>query len=531
MPALGSLQPDPRLSPAGFGDDIDALLRARLRLLSGLLAILGLALLVVGRAAAAAALGSQEFFTVQARDHVVVSALLLVAATHFWLRREALRASHLAAVDAAVFLVASGTLVAVYVIEYEGGPWRVIPLLLLFMLARAVLIPSTARRTLVVSSPAVLGIAACQLAHGTSYLATNLYYSEEAFRWAFVWDQAILWAGVGVAMLISLIHHRLRLETFKARRLGQYVVETRIARGAMGELYRATHALLKRPTAIKVVRPEIVSEETLRRFEHEVRQTCRLAHPNSVLIYDYGHTATGVFYYAMELLQGLNLEQVVEKAGPLPAGRVIHILAQACAALEEAHALGLIHRDIKPRNLMLCVHGGEYDFVKVLDFGLVKDLRSLDPSGTVAGTVCGSPETIAPEAIRGEAIGPAADLYALGAVACFLLTGAGVFNASTAAEYFYHHLHTEPIPPSELVRTVPADLEALLLECLRKDPSLRPGSARALRERLLGCRDARSWTREDATRWWQEIGATFTACADQRPATRAADLESRRPAP
>jgi serine/threonine-protein kinase len=426
-----------------------------------------------------------------------------VAAVHVVLRRRRFASPSLVAADVGTALLALVSLVAVYALGYEAGPWRVIPVLVLVILARAVLFPSTMRRTLLVSLVAPLGIGACQAAQGRVFVAEGVSYAGGGFWWAFVWDQAILWTAVGVAAVLSRMSYALRLEAFEARRLGQYVIERKIGEGSMGEVYLATHALLKRPTAIKLLRPELASKETIRRFEHEVRQSCRLAHPNTISIYDFGHTPDGVFFYAMELLDGEDLGEIVSRTGPMPPGRAIHVLMQACGALAEAHGKGLVHRDVKPKNLLLCVQGGEHDFVKLVDFGLVKDLRGAPASATLAGSVCGTPETIAPEAISGGPVGPAADIYALGVVGYFLLTGKGIFDASTALEYIAHHLRSDPIPPSARDPNVPKDLEAAMLRCLAKDPASRPASAEELRDALRSCRDAGTWRREDAAAWWR----------------------------
>jgi serine/threonine-protein kinase len=274
----------------------------------------------------------------------------------------------------------------------------------------------------------------------------------------------------------------------------------------MGEVYRATHALLKRPTAIKLLRPDAGGADRLARFENEVRQTSRLTHPNTVSIYDYGRTPEGTFYYAMELLEGLDLQEIVQRTGPMPPARTIHVLVQACNALAEAHDKGLVHRDLKPRNLILCERGGEWDVLKVVDFGLVKDLSGTDPSLTVAGAICGTPETVPPEAITGGTVGPAADLYSLACVGCYLLTGQGIFDAGSAAEYLTKHLHEQPVPPSRRNPDLPRDLEAVLLRCLRKEPTERFPDARALRRALEDCAEGGKWGPDEARAWWAAAG-------------------------
>jgi eukaryotic-like serine/threonine-protein kinase len=240
-----------------------------------------------------------------------------------------------------------------------------------------------------------------------------------------------------------------------------------------------------------------------------VQLTAMLTHPNTVAIYDYGRTPDGVFYYAMEFLDGINLEDLVRRYGPQPSGRVIYILRQVCRALSEAHALGLIHRDVKPANVILTVRGGEPDIVKVVDFGLVKWLESAGTAltATLDGgpILAGTPLYFAPEAISApEQVKAGSDLYSLGAVAYYLVTGQPLFEARTVME-LAHHLHTTPIAASaRLGRRIDPGLEAIIMQCLAKTPSERPASARALEESLAACAAAREWTDEDARRWWAD---------------------------
>ena len=229
--------------------------------------------------------------------------------------------------------------------------------------------------------------------------------------------------------------------------------------------------MLRRPTAIKLVPPEKAGPQQLMRFEREVQNTAELQHPNTIQIFDYGHSPDGVFYYAMEYLDGIDLDDLVERHGPQAPGRVVHILEQACAALTEAHDKGLVHRDIKPANIFLCHRGGIPDVVKVLDFGLVKELAT-DGGVTNVDVVAGTPAYLSPEAITApDTLGPAADIYALGAVGYFLLTGEPVFGGATVVEICGHHVHSAPPPPSERTAVnLSEQLEALILRCLAKKP-------------------------------------------------------------
>jgi eukaryotic-like serine/threonine-protein kinase len=322
------------------------------------------------------------------------------------------------------------------------------------------------------------------------------------------------WCAVSIALATvgSRTIFGLRTEAARVRRLGQYTLERQIGAGGMGVVYRARHAMLRRPTAIKLLPPDRAGEASLVRFEREVQITAQLSHPNTVAIYDYGRTPDGVFYYAMEYLDGVNLEDLVRLHGAQPPGRVVSILDQVCGALTEAHGRGLIHRDIKPANIILTERGGEPDVAKVVDFGLVKPYAADDPRLTVSapGVLTGTPLYLSPEAMTSpEAGDPRSDLYALAAVGYYLVTGRPVFEGRTVAEIIGHHLHTEPVPPSaRLGRQVPSDLEAVLMRCLRKDPDERPASARELRDGLRACGQVRPWTTVEAAAWWEAFRAT-----------------------
>jgi serine/threonine-protein kinase len=307
--------------------------------------------------------------------------------------------------------------------------------------------------------------------------------------------------------LISKEIYGLRTEVVKARRLGQYTLERLIGEGGMGAVYAARHARLRRPTALKLILPDRTGSESLARFEREVQLTSQLTHPNTVAIYDFGRTPDGVFYYAMEYIDGLSLEELVRQHGPQPEARVVHILTQAAGALTEAHAFGLIHRDVKPANILLCERTGSGDVVKLLDFGLVKDIRpGADPALTQRNAITGTPLYLAPEALTdASSVDHRADLYALGAVGYCLLTGTPPFQGRSAVEVCGHHLHTPPEPPSQrLGRAVHPGLEALLLACLAKAAAERPASARELQSRLGACASDLAWTPEDSQRCWQE---------------------------
>ena len=309
---------------------------------------------------------------------------------------------------------------------------------------------------------------------------------------------------------------RVRQAELKARQLGQYTLEEKLGEGGMGAVYRASHSMLRRPTAIKLMSAIQPNVRDLLRFEREVQLTSRLNHPNTITIFDYGRTPEGIFYYAMEYLPGIDLDRLVRETGQLPEARVVHILAQIAAALQEAHAIGLIHRDIKPANLMLCERGGLFDFIKVLDFGLVREAESGDPSLTIVGSITGSPQYISPEAIRNaNSADGRSDLYAVGAVAYFLLTGRAAFVGSTVAEILADHL-SRPLTTLSQSMTRPMDpiLEQLIVDCLAKNPSDRPANAAEFLDRLRKCASFGRWSNENARQWWHQHKSNVNLSTD-----------------
>jgi serine/threonine-protein kinase len=289
--------------------------------------------------------------------------------------------------------------------------------------------------------------------------------------------------------------------------LGQYRLGRRLGAGGMGEVFLAEHRFLKRACAVKRIRPEMAADPAYaRRFEREVSAVTRLSHPAAVQVYDYGRSDDGTLYYVMEYLPGLTLDGVVARAGPLPPGRVVFILRQLCGALAEAHGLGLVHRDVKPSNVLLGRVGGRADAAKLLDVGLVAETSSADTKLTAAGGLLGTPAYMSPEQARGGDAGPAADLYAVGGVGYFLLTGRPPFTADHPLALLHAH-QTEPlVPPSARAPGVPADVEAVIVRLLAKDPAARFGSAAAAAEALAGCRAVTTWTEADAAAWWAAAG-------------------------
>lgn len=321
----------------------------------------------------------------------------------------------------------------------------------------------------------------------------------------------IIGLGLSLALILTLAAIRKIRQDFRdavsniGRKLGPFELLYKIGGGGNGTVYRAKHALLKRPTAVKLMLPQFASSESAkRRFQNEVQITSSLRHPNTVAVFDFGQTPEGTLYYAMEYLNGVTLEDLVRISGPLPASRVICVLEQVCGSLREAHGQGLVHRDIKPTNIMLCEHGGVYDWVKVLDFGLVKDIQQDAPELTQGNALMGTPFYTAPELITDVSVfSPSSDLYALGGVAYYLLIGRNVFEGASAAEICAMHLHNQPVPPSQhSAREIPSDLEAIVMACLAKRPNERPRSAAEMSEMLARCKNYGAWTQKQAQEWW-----------------------------
>ncbi|QDU38946.1 Serine/threonine-protein kinase PknB [Maioricimonas rarisocia] len=331
--------------------------------------------------------------------------------------------------------------------------------------------------------------------------------------WDALWGTGLFDSGLhlGIASLIAIYgSHRfgaLQREAYDAQQLGMYTLREKLGSGGMGEVYHAEHHLLKRPCAIKLIRPERADDShTIARFESEVQATAKLSHPNTIEIYDYGYSDDGTFYYVMEYLPGMSLQQLVESTGPMEPARVIFLLRQVCSALQEAHTSGLIHRDLKPGNIFAAERGGLYDVAKLLDFGLVK---STDAGGDVTlsrdGMVLGSPQYAAPESTIGDGpIDARADIYSLGATAFYMLTGRPVFDGDRALKVVFAHVNQDPDRPSSLLDGIPDDLEAIVMKCLSKRPESRFASAVELEEALEACEDASGWSQQHAARWWRE---------------------------
>jgi len=316
---------------------------------------------------------------------------------------------------------------------------------------------------------------------------------------------------VGVAVVISYVMTRLSLQVARAKEMGSYKLGDLIGSGGMGEVYRATHRMLARPAAIKLLRPgvlakgnEAAAQLAVKRFWREAEAAASLRSQHTVELYDFGVMEDQTVYFVMELLDGMDLEALVRKTGPLPAGRVVYLLTQVCESLEEAHSRGLVHRDIKPANIHIGRMGLRHDYVKVLDFGLVKSVstNSEDTVGTMTGFTPGTPAYMAPEQAMGEKVDHRVDIYALGCVAYFMLTGLKVFEADTAFQMINRHLNDIPVPPSQRTELpIPEALEESVLSCLAKNPAQRPQSVADLGRAMLAV-ETEAWTEDSARQWW-----------------------------
>ncbi len=372
-----------------------------------------------------------------------------------------------------------------------------------------VVVPTTPRRALVTalaslsSVPVIIG-----LMMATGY--TSLRVEPALFFIGLVFPYLLV---AGMAYVGARVVYQLGTEVKRARELGSYRLEEKLGEGGMGEVWRARHLMLARPAAIKLIRRAEgdaragVSDEAARRFEREAQVIARLRSPHTVELFDFGRSEDGAFYYVMELLDGLDADSLVRRFGPIPSERAIYLLRQVCHSLSEAQSCGLVHRDIKPANIFLCRYGEEYDFVKVLDFGIVGSVRNAaDPAATQTAEhkVRGTPAFIAPEQAMGAAVDGRADIYATGCLAYWFLTGQLVFTGETPMALLMHHAKTMPARPSTRTdRPIPRALDELVLSCLAKDPGDRPQTARELSLRLAELNGASEWTQGRASSWWE----------------------------
>jgi serine/threonine-protein kinase len=387
---------------------------------------------------------------------------------------------------------------------YLGLSWVAIWVVLF-----TVVVPTAPRRALVA---ALASVSAVPVVIGLLIVsgATTLRLEAAEYFFGLVFPYLLV---VGMAYVGARVVYRLGTEVKRARELGSYFLEEKLGEGGMGEVWRARHRMLARPAAIKLIRHSLggdgqgaVSDEAVRRFEREAQVIARLRSPHTVDLFDFGVAADGVFYYVMELLDGLDADSLLRRHGPMPPERAIFLLRQVCHSLSEAESCGLVHRDIKPANIFVCRYGEEYDFVKVLDFGIVGGARqAADASGLQTGEnqIQGTPAFMAPEQAMGTGIDARADIYATGCLAYWLLTGEFVFSAETPMGQIMHHARTPPTPPSaRTAHPISAALDELVLSCLAKDPADRPQSARELSRRLGQVEGAEAWSQERAREWW-----------------------------
>jgi eukaryotic-like serine/threonine-protein kinase len=393
--------------------------------------------------------------------------------------------------------------IAVYA---TAPPWAGLSWVAVWMLGFTVIIPSPPRWALLAalgSASAVPVVAGVAMATAPSPVAiTPLRF--------FLLIVVPYWLVVLIAFVGAHLVHRLGAELKRARQLGAYRLVERLGQGGMGEVWRARHRFLVRPAAVKLIRVDVRQAhshqlaELQARFEREAQATASLRSPHTIQLYDFG-VAEGTFYYVMELLDGFDLEKLVDAFGPMPVERAVHVLTQVCHSLAEAHAEGLVHRDIKPSNVFVCRYGRDVDFVKVLDFGLVKTLdANSDIAVTVEHTLRGTPAFMAPEQVLGtQPVDGRSDIYALGCLAYWLVTGQMVFTGRTAMETITQHTHSAPVPPS--VRTeleIPEAFDRVVLTCLDKRPDMRPATAAILAQQLRAINTGRSWTPDVAAAWW-----------------------------
>ncbi|MEO8635512.1 MAG: protein kinase [Gemmatimonadales bacterium] len=395
--------------------------------------------------------------------------------------------------------------------------------LCILILAHPAILPTAPARTLLVSvvaasmDPVALGIAELR---GVAFEHSPYYL---------VWSFLPTYLCALIAVVPARIIRGLGQQVRRARELGSYRLEEVLGKGGMGEVYRATHHMLARPAAVKIIRPEVLGSSSpdharvmIERFRREAEASASLRSPHTINLYDFGIAHDGTFFLVMEMLEGLDLQTLVETFGPLPAERVVHLVSQACESLAEAHARGLIHRDIKPSNILTCRMGLTVDFVKVLDFGLVKaqgDAGRQDPLLTAPDATAGTPAYIAPEVVSGgTAMDHRVDIYALGCVTYWLLTGHLVFEGRNAVQLLVQHANAAPVPPSARIELdIPPALDAVVLACLAKNPADRPATASDLAAQLAAAVPGNRWTEERALRWWERhhpegVAAAPTSC-------------------
>lgn len=398
------------------------------------------------------------------------------------------------------------------------APW------MMLIFTYALFIPNSWQRAAAVLVP--MGIAPMAVLLAQRLHCPGFQECEASEQYSnYVSEQAIVIA-LNVAIAIVGVHliNQLRRQVFAAKQLGQYRLKQKLGSGGMGEVYLAEHQMMKRPCAIKLIKPDKAGDSrVLARFEREVRSTAKLSHWNSIDIFDYGNTADGTFYYVMEYLPGHNIGELVENGGPLPPARMVYLMKQVCAALAEAHGMGLVHRDIKPANIFCAYRGGEFDVAKLLDFGLAKPtVKTGEVHLTQEGAITGSPLFMSPEQATGERDADGrSDIYSLGAVMFYMLAGRPPFMYEAAMKVIVAHVSEEPPLVREFAPDAPLELEEIVIRCLEKDPDDRFQDVAALREALATVPLMDDWTHLMAAEWWK-----CKACPERKAMAAAAVEEA-----
>jgi serine/threonine-protein kinase len=486
-------------------------IQQRLALLARMIALITVAFLVVGMALTAVVGAESGPHPILTATIAHVSGLAILTAIWLVTRRGRLSLRTLEILDGAAIVGPCAAWAFFVTPDFLPSIFGAVVSVSLTVLARAIVVPSSAARTLRLSLLAVVPL----LGTMAWWMRTVASVDGQPPVVTAVFQTFLLGVVIVMATVASRIIYDLRKSVREANELGSYTLEEKLGAGGMGEVWRARHRFLVRTAAVKLIRPELLSSNRadprllLRRFEREARATAALRSPHTVQLYDFGQADDGALFYVMELLSGIDLENLVRRFGPVPAERAIHILRQVCHSLAEAHENGLTHRDIKPANIFVSCIGIDTDFVKVLDFGLVR-LHQDRPAAdqvklTADGTVGGTPAYAAPEIVLGnERYDHRVDIYSLGCVGYWLLTGQLVFEGDTPLRMMLSHAHTPPVRPHTRTELpIAADVEDIIMDCLEKDPARRPPSAAALAARLAACTLASAWTPERAERWWR----------------------------
>jgi eukaryotic-like serine/threonine-protein kinase len=496
------------------GDDF---IQERIALFAKLISLIALAFLVVNFVTGVAfAMPISQFIT-GSGNIAHMAGTLFIALVWLACRRGFFPMPVLELIDAAAAFGTCAAWAFLVDVRFPGSVQSAVTSVALTMLARAIIVPSTASRTLRLGLLCSVPTLATMLGWLDTMRSRGIDFPGMSYGplLTIIYQVLLLGTVIAMATVTTRVLYDLRRSVREARELGQYALEERLGTGGMGEVWRARHRFLVRAAAIKLIRPELLDASRgdpglpLRRFEREAMATAALRSPHTVQLYDFGQAEDGTLFYVMELLLGIDLEKLVARFGPVPPERAVHILKQVCHSLDEAHQNGLTHRDIKPANIFVNAVGSELDFVKVLDFGLVRlrpgqtgsDQVHLSADRPIGGT----PAYTAPEIARGQATyDHRVDIYAVGCVGYWLLTGKLVFEGDSVMKMVIDHAHSPP--PRMQTRTeqsIPAELEKIIVDCLEKDPAKRPSTAAVLAGRLAACPLSRQWTRDRAELWWR----------------------------